>query len=127
MINGYVNSQREAVIVLTIQGANGLTADLEAVIDTGFTGYLTLSSAIIATLSLDELATSILTLADGSKIVSELYQATVVWDGQSRLIEVDTLETEVLVGMALMEGFDLKIRVAEGGAVTIESTTSTPA
>ena len=40
MIHGVVNAAYEAVIPLTVQGPAGQTRDIEAVIDTGFTGFL---------------------------------------------------------------------------------------
>jgi len=119
MITGRVNSKLEAVIPLTAHGPPGQTRTLEAVIDTGYSGFLTLPPAVIAELGLTHIATGHLTLADGGEIVSDLYLATVVWDGQERATEVDTLEAEVLVGMGLLEGCDLHARVAVGGQVTI--------
>ena len=44
MIQGAVNAAYEAVIPLTVQGPAGQTQDIEAVIDTGFSGFLTLPS-----------------------------------------------------------------------------------
>ncbi|MGH9836269.1 MAG: clan AA aspartic protease [Blastocatellia bacterium] len=119
MITGQVNSKLEAVIPLTAHGPQGQTRTLEAVIDTGYSGFLTLPSAVIAALGLSHIATGHLTLADGGEIVSDLYLATVVWDGQERATEVDTLEAEVLVGMGLLKGYDLHARIAIGGQVTI--------
>lgn len=76
---------------------------------------------MIAALGLSPIGTEQLTLADGSEIASVICPATIVWDGQLPAIEVDTLESKALVGMALLEGYDLSIRVAAGGRVTIES------
>ena len=42
MIQGVVNAALEAVIPLTLQGPAGQTREIEAVIDTGFSGSLTL-------------------------------------------------------------------------------------
>jgi clan AA aspartic protease len=119
MITGYVNSKLDAVISLPVYGPQGLTHEIEAVIDTGYSGYLALPNAVIAALGLSSVGLGYLTLADDSEIVSALYPATLVWDGQERAVEVDSLETEALVGMALMEGYDLKVRVRVGGRVTI--------
>ena len=119
MITGYVNSNLDAMISLPVYGSQGLTHEIEAVIDTGYSGYLALPSAIIATLGLSSVGLGYLTLADGSEVYSALCAATIDWDGQERVIEVDSLETEALVGMALMEGYDLGVRVKVGGRVTI--------
>jgi predicted aspartyl protease len=42
MITGLVNPDYEAVIRLRIQGPGGHEREIDAVIDTGFNGYLTL-------------------------------------------------------------------------------------
>jgi clan AA aspartic protease len=120
MITGYVNSEREAVIPIVVYGPQGAMREIEAVIDTGFTGDLTLPSAFVAALRVDILANEHLTLADGSEVASEICPAIVVWDGQPRIIEVSTLETDPLVGMGLLEGYNLNVQVAVGGRVTIE-------
>jgi predicted aspartyl protease len=63
--------------------------------------------------------------ADGSEIASDLCLATIIWDGQPRAVEADPLESEALVGMALMEGYDLNARIVVGGRVTLEFFSST--
>ena len=42
MINGIVNIQIEAIISLNAVGSSGEEVTIEAVIDTGFNGYLTM-------------------------------------------------------------------------------------
>jgi predicted aspartyl protease len=51
MITGIVTGAREAVISLTVRGPNGQEQEIEAVIDTGFDGSLTLPLALITALS----------------------------------------------------------------------------
>lgn len=121
MITGRVTEKLEAVLTLSIYNSEGVLGEIEALIDTGYTAHLTLPSRIIAELGLENFATGQLTMADGSQVVSDLYYATILWDGQPRRIEVDTLESEVLVGMSLLEGFDLHIQVAKDGQTTITS------
>jgi hypothetical protein len=58
-------------------------------------------------------------MADGSESIFDIYDATVIWDGQPRHIAVDEADTVPLVGMALMEGFELSIQVRASGTVTI--------
>lgn len=52
----------------------------------------------------------------------DVYGVTVFWDGNARDIEADESESVPLVGMLLMDGHDLSIRVREGGRVIIEAT-----
>ena len=41
MIEGFVNANLEAVVTLHLQDQAGRTREVDAVIDTGFNGYLT--------------------------------------------------------------------------------------
>jgi predicted aspartyl protease len=52
MITGLVTSDREAIIRVLVRAAYGQETHVEAVIDTGFTGFLTLSARLIASLAL---------------------------------------------------------------------------
>lgn len=48
-----------------------------------------------------------------------MYEAVVVWDGELLTIPVDEAESDVLVGMSLMEGYELTIEAVEGGMVRL--------
>jgi predicted aspartyl protease len=48
MMTGTVNTDLEPLLRLTVRDAGGQPHDLEAVIDTGFNGFLTLPPALIA-------------------------------------------------------------------------------
>ena len=52
MIQGVVNAAYEAVVILTLQGPAGQVRDIEAVVDTGYSGFLTLPTAVVAELEL---------------------------------------------------------------------------
>jgi predicted aspartyl protease len=69
MIQGFVNVRREALLPLVVSNANGKKQVVEAVIDTGFNGFLTLPSIIITTLNLSWTASDIVTLGDGSETI----------------------------------------------------------
>jgi hypothetical protein len=45
----------------------------------------------------------------------------VLGDGQPRYVEADAVDTIPLVGMALLDGYDLHIQVTAGGQVVIEA------
>lgn len=116
MIQGVVNTRREAVLPLVVGNISGQRQFIDTVIDTGFNGFLTLPSAVIMSISLPWIASDIVSLGDGSEALFDLYAATVIWDGQYR--EVDVAES--LVGMALLYGYRLQIDAIEGGIVRIE-------
>jgi clan AA aspartic protease len=109
----------EARILVTVRGPDGRELSGTAVIDTGFTGALTLSRASIQHLSLPYLHEEVATLADGTTFVTATYEAEVVWDGQLRPITVMAADGGPLVGMALLQGYHLGLDVLPGGAVQI--------
>ena len=120
MIVGIVQPDLEAVISISVIGPSGQSQVVEAVVDTGYNGFLTLPYGIIALLELPWTDLHRVTLADGSSPICDVYEGRIVWDGQTRLIEIESAETQPLVGMEMMEGYDLHIEVFAGGAVTIE-------
>jgi clan AA aspartic protease len=119
MITGIVTDRREAVIRLKVRGPTGQDQEIEAIIDTGFDGWLSLPSSIIAQLGLTWRQRGRALLADGSESVFDIYEATVDWDGEPRRIPVDEAETFPLVGMSLVEGYELTVQVQRGGNVTL--------
>ena len=120
MITGIVTVAREAVISLTVRGPNGQEQEIEAVIDTGFDGSLTLSPALIAALGLPWRRRGRALLADGNESVFDIYEATVIWDGTARRVSVDEVDVMPLVGMALLYGYELTGQIVEGGRVLLK-------
>ena len=120
MITGSVNSNLEAIVRLTVTGKGSRKRQVDAVIDTGFTGYLTLPPGIITTLQLTWLGREHGTLADGRVDLFDVYRASVIWDAQPRPVEVEAADVDALVGTALLERHSLTIEVLSGGTVTIE-------
>ena len=120
MIYGVVNLQREATLPLVVGNAQKQQQVVDTVIDTGFNGFLSLPSTVIATLNLPWSASDIVTLGDGSQTLFDIYTAMVIWDGQYREIDIAASETEPLLGMALLYGYRLQVDNIEGGIVKIE-------
>ncbi len=121
MMQGVVNLQREATLTVIVGNSNQQLQAIETVIDTGFTGFLSLPSAIIATLNLPWSASDIVTLGDGSETLFDLYTGVVIWDGQYHDIYIAESETEPLLGMAMLYGYRLQVDAVEGGIVKIEA------
>ena len=67
MMQGVVNQRCEATLPLVVGNAIGQRQVIDAVIDTGFNGFLTLPSSIITSLDLPWNASDIVTLGDGSE------------------------------------------------------------
>ena len=66
MITGVVTASREAVVQVMVHGAHSRDVPVDAVIDTGFTGFLTLPPPLITMLGLAFAGTTRATLGDGS-------------------------------------------------------------
>jgi clan AA aspartic protease len=120
MIRGVVNRHREALIPLIVRNRTGQEVQIEAIVDTGFNGSLTLPVATIASLSLPWRNHGQATLANGSVEIFDIYAAIVVWDGLPRHVLVEEAATDPLVGMALLDGYDLLVEVVDGGSVAIQ-------
>ena len=121
MIEGGVNAHREAVVRLPLLSSSGQTRDIEAVIDTGFNGFLTLPPTLVAELGLTRLGQKSMVLANGSRDVFDTYGVTVLWDGQSRFVDVDEADATPLLGMSMLDNHDLSIQVRDGGRVVIQA------
>lgn len=91
MITGTVTSNLDAVIRVVVHGPSRNEREVEAVIDTGFNGWLSLPSNLIDQLGLPWLTRGRVTLADGSEQECDVYSATVIWDGQPRRVPVDVI------------------------------------
>jgi predicted aspartyl protease len=74
MITGVVHVNLDAVIPLAVRDAAGVMRQMDAVIDTGFTGFLTLPTAEMAALGLTWLSREQGVLADGSTRLFDVYR-----------------------------------------------------
>src|SRR3990167_7287628 len=79
MITGVVRA-REARIQLRIRGPRRREQEVEAVLDTGYTAWLTLPPTLVAALCLRWNGVGRGILADGSMCLFDVYEATVMWD-----------------------------------------------
>ena len=118
MITGKIRADREAVIGLEIVGL-AQRVKIEAVIDTGFTGYLMLPSDLIDRLNLPLIGKRDVILADGTNVSLNLYRVKVIWHSVERVVYVLRADTESLVGMSLLHGSRLTLDVVPDGDVTI--------
>jgi clan AA aspartic protease len=121
MMSGYVNANREAILQIAIVGDNKNLKSIKAVIDTGFTGDLTLPKTAIDDLGFTLRGFQKVTLGDGSTQYFDMYVGSVIWDGQMRQVEIHVAETDSLVGMGLLEDYKLEIEIRPGSEVKITS------
>jgi clan AA aspartic protease len=124
MITGIVNAAFEPIITLSVCGSDGKVYTQTAIVDTGFNGWLSLPTDLITQLNLIWKRRGRAILGDGSECVFNVYEAVLVWDGNLLTIPVDEADSEPLVGMSLMEGYQLTVQVFEGGRVELSKVTT---
>jgi clan AA aspartic protease len=94
--------------------------EIECVVDTGFEGFLTLPPSMIADLGLPYLININANLANNSSVETDVYLATIVWNGAERNIAVLAMGRRPLIGTALLEDYHLSIDFCEGGTVLVD-------
>lgn len=121
MIRGQVNAQRQAIIPISVQGHDGSSVPIEAMIDTGFSVFLSLPRSQIAALALTHLETRAYIVGDNRTVDFDLYLAVVIWEGQERDVLVLATDGMPLIGMSLLRGHRLFLDIVDGGEVIIEA------
>ncbi len=118
---GSVTVQRELVIRLEAIHPDGSTVPVEAIIDTGFNGSVTLPTDLVNALDAFPAGTRRVELANGSLIEVDVYVVKLAWLGNQR--EVLALETDStpLIGMSLLWGSRVAFDARNGGELTIEA------
>ena len=118
MLTGRIRD-RQAWLTVEIPNSNGQPLPVEVVLDTGFEGELALIVPIIRQLGLQEYDYGFAEQSDGSFARVAIYRAAVLWDGQSRQVDVIESGSEPLLGMELLLGSRVTLEVRDGGPVTI--------
>lgn len=119
IVRGAVSDRLEAILRLRVRGRAGAVAEFDAVVDTGYSGLLTLPTAAAESLGLERGMGGRATLADGSARRFDTFTAELEWGGGWREVVVSALGAEVLVGMRLLAGHELRVQVVSGGAVEV--------
>ena len=120
MIEGAVNNALEAVIPLTVSGPAERVSRVDAVVDNGYSGDITLPPDVVSGLGLTRVGAMKLRLANGNEEDFDTYVASVGWPGNQRGVAVHETESEPLVGMSLLEGHELWIEARSAGRVRID-------
>ncbi|MDE0122546.1 MAG: aspartyl protease family protein [bacterium] len=120
MIRGRVSGDQQALIVVDIMDGYGRLQPVEVVLDTGFTGYLTLSPRTISDLGLPSVGQRTFELANGELFDFQVYLGSVSW--HSRISDVLVLQSDSapLLGMALIWGSRVTMDAYSDAEVTIE-------
>lgn len=126
MIKGWVRASRddgtglEVCAALDIVGSNGVRRSLDVVVDTGFTGLMTLTETIVSDLGLTYMGNRSVTLADGETRMTRTYRAELLWHGQPLDVRAYMMGDRPMIGTGLLSPCRLSIDLWEGGSVIIE-------
>ena len=110
----------EPRISLEIAGPSLDFRQIEAVVDTGFNGWLTLTRDLVDELDLTSYGHRPSFLANGTRTLMGIFSALVLWSGQYRPVLIHQVESgRPLVGTSMLENSCLTIDMLEGGRVAI--------
>ena len=89
--------------------------------DTGYSGFLTLPTALVAELGLPFAYIGQAFLANDAEVDFDVHYVTVLWGDRPRDVEADATGSTPLVGMLLLGMHDLNIQVRRGGRALMEA------
>ena len=98
----------------------GRSWPVNAVIDTGFTGDISLPTSTIRRLSLRPLGQRTFTLANGELSVMNAYSGRIIWHERPRDVVVIQSEDAAMIGMNLIWGSRVTLEARTDGDVMIE-------
>jgi len=120
MIEGTVAGGIEAILPLELMKSDGGIEQIEAVVDTGFTGDLTLPPSLVRELGLEEVSTNEITLADGSTTEVPVFAAPINWFGTRKVFYAIQTDSTPLIGMRLMHSCRPAIDMIAEGSVSLQ-------
>ena len=106
-------------ITIGVAGVSRTFLNQDAIVDTGFTGWLALPEDPIEVLGLTQYGERPANQASGIGVFA-IYGALVSWRGEHRSVLVHQIKGDPLIGMALLEGSQLTVCAREDGDVIIE-------
>jgi len=121
MMIGRFLPSREFAVELTLRDLEGEPTEVTAVVDTGFSGFLTVPFSVLKRLGLSQTDTEEATLADGSVLRFGVYEVTLDWDEDERTVPVYATESAALLGISMLLGSIGTFEFIDGGTVTIEA------
>lgn len=119
MIRGHVSDDLQSIVAVRVENASGAIRTVRALIDTGFDGWLSLPMDVIDELDLPWRRYGVAELADDQEITFSIFAGFVLWDGTLREVAIDAGGATPLVGMGLLENYELRIVVRPGGDVSM--------
>ena len=110
----------EARISVAVAGPSLEFREVEFVIDTGFSGWLTLPEVAVRELNLQLYQNRQVQIADNQVIWMSTYRAVAQWQGrQIGILVYQTENPRPLLGTAMLEHCRLTVDMQEGGPVAV--------
>jgi clan AA aspartic protease len=109
----------EAIASLRLIGRQGQVEAISAVVDTGFTGELTLPPSAMRDFNYNQFGTYEITLSDGSTVEVQVFEGLIDWFGKKQSILVLQTDSDALLGMKLMRDCRLTMDIVPDGPFTI--------
>ena len=122
MIRGRINERLEPVVEVSILDDHDIAHSFEFILDTGFSGHLTLPSDVIDRLGLSYSGQRAVAVADGFVHNVDVFTTRVLWHEGWRPVFVIRLDSFPLLGMRSLLGCRLSMNVYAGGRVVVEET-----
>ena len=122
MIRGRINERLEPLVEVSILDDHDIAHSFEFILDTGFSGHLTLPSDVIDRLGLSYSGQRAVAVADGFIHNVDVFTVRVLWHEGWRPVFVIRLDSFPLLGMRSLLGCRLSMNVYAGGRVVVEET-----
>jgi clan AA aspartic protease len=120
MMTGNVNSKLQPTISLSLIAPDGTEFELDALIDTGFSGDITLPIETIRQMGLTFYVQDVHTIGNNQDAAFNVYTgAKVYWHQKDVDVLVMEVEGESYMGMELLEGSSLFVEAKPNGKVRV--------
>ena len=120
MVTGTVFN-RHILLPITFRLPNQPDIVIEFVVDTGYTGFLTLPAQAVAAMNLPFIHRMPAKLADDSTIEIDVHEAVILWHGQETTVRVLATGKRPLLGTALLDQNELVAQFRDGGLTTVDA------
>ena len=120
MIKGRVTADRTPIIRLEVWDESGVSHALAVVLDTGFSGDISLPTTTIARLGLRPTGQRTFTLANGGVSIMNTYVARVNWHEEPLQVVAVESEGPAMAGINLLWGSRITLDACEEGNITID-------
>ena len=120
MIRGKVDRNLQARVTVEVMDRSGQFESIGAVLDTGFTGALTLPRNLIQLLRMTTAGERTASLANGEIVNLNCWHGLVHWHGERCRVLVLQTDGQPLLGMSLLQGSRVTLDVLDEGNVAID-------